>query len=277
MNYQGTHRIQFGHKLTPAVKGLIIINTFIFIVMMLSGFNRANYIYLVRTFGLTPIMVTGNFAIWQFITYMFLHGGIAHVFFNMFGLWMFGCELESKWGSKEFLVYYLLTGLGGGLLTYLFLFNSSVPTIGASASIFGILTAYGLLFPDRKILLFFVIPIKAIYFVMIFGLMELFSSFNPGNSSIAYIAHLGGMATGVLYLFLIKKINLSFKKLRISLRIKFLIKKLQLNRYTKKRKQVEKLLEKVSSQGIHSLTEGEKKFLHKTRLEYSDKDDSTLH
>jgi membrane associated rhomboid family serine protease len=139
--------------------------------------------------------------IWQVFTYMFLHGGIWHVLFNMFALWMFGPQLERVWGSRGFLKYFFVTGAGAALINLAFNFGSTAPTIGASGAIFGLLVAYGLLFPENVILLYFLIPIKAKYFVLLFAGLELLMEFSSHSTDgVAHLAHLGGMAVGFLYL-----------------------------------------------------------------------------
>jgi len=255
--------------LPPVVKNLLIINGLFFLATLALG----------NTFGIDLYRVLGlhfpgaqNFAPYQFITYMFMHGGFTHLFFNMFALWMFGNVLENVWGPKRFVVYYLITGLGAALLHYAVLYWQMFPTlravnmvlenpdheslklffeseyfkvtsleiqnnfrlflrdynslindspneamvrainflnqyrvdflnapvvVGASGAVFGILLAFGMLFPNSLIYLFFAIPIKAKYFVMIYGAMELyFGIANRPGSNVAHFAHLGGMLFG---------------------------------------------------------------------------------
>ena len=190
----------YRHGLPKAVKALLIINAAIFVAATLLGLNRL----LNLLFGLMPILVLRKFMIWQFFTYMFLHGSLGHIGFNMFALWMFGTELEYSWGTKDFLKYYIVCGIGGGLLvwfTSLFgLSNPAAITIGASGAIFGLLVAYGMMWPDRIILVFGVLPMKALHFVIIFAALDLFQGFSAVNSGIAYFAHIGGGLTGFIYL-----------------------------------------------------------------------------
>jgi membrane associated rhomboid family serine protease len=134
---------------------------------------------------------------------MFMHGSFWHLFFNMFALWMFGVELEHVWGPRRFLVYYLACGLGAAALHFLL---SSVAIIGASGAVFGILLAYGFMFPNRQLMLLFPpIPLKAKYFVIGYGLIELLSGFNGSSDGIAHFAHLGGMAVGLVLLLIWRK------------------------------------------------------------------------
>jgi membrane associated rhomboid family serine protease len=157
-----------------------------------------------KLFALNPIGSTVfPFYPWQLVTYMFMHGGFWHLFMNMFALWMFGMELENIWGSKKFFSYYMTCGIGAALANLFLsplLTDINVPTVGASGAIIGILVAFGLMFPDRPIFLYFLFPIKAKYFVLIYMFIELLSIGSAGN--IAHIAHLGGGLVGFVYLLL---------------------------------------------------------------------------
>lgn len=185
--------------LTPAIKWLIISNVAVFLLGWAAPSLNQFFIYY---FALIPSFVVKRFFIWQLATYLFLHGGIWHILFNMLALWMFGSDLETTWGTRRFLRYYFFTGIGAGLcvvaLNYFFS-NPNVPTIGASGAIYGILMAWAVLWPDRIILFSFLFPMKVKYFVMIFGAIELLNSFNV-NSGVSSFAHLGGMAVGYLFL-----------------------------------------------------------------------------
>lgn len=188
--------------MTPVVKGLLIANVAVFLVQTLAGGGMNGRIGLVSQLGaFTPYQAVNQFQIWRFGTYMFLHGGLGHIAFNMFGLWMFGSQIEALWGQRTFLTYYLLCGLGGSILYGLFnLVGMGAHTymLGASAAVFGVLLAYGMMFPNNVILIMFILPMKAKYAVLLFGLIELLSI--PGNSGIANLAHLGGMLAGFIFL-----------------------------------------------------------------------------
>jgi membrane associated rhomboid family serine protease len=157
------------------------------------------------TFGLMPGAVVHEFRLWQLVTYMFLHGGPWHILFNMLALWMFGTELERIWGTRYFLKFYFVTGIGAGVLTVLvsllpFGFADELRqsiVIGASGAIYGLLLAYALYFPDRPILLL-LFPIPAKYFVMIMGALAFYMSL--GESGVANATHLGGLLVGYLFL-----------------------------------------------------------------------------
>lgn len=175
--------------LSPAVKALIIANVTMFVVMPFVP-SVAAYLPLVRA----DVM---HGRVWELVTYMFLHGTVGHIFFNMLALWMFGTELERMWGTPFFVRYYFATGIAAGISTIVF---STAPTIGASGAIYGLLLAYGLTFPNRPLLLFLVFPVPAKYAVMIFGAIELFLSASDMGGSVAHVAHLGGLAAGYLLL-----------------------------------------------------------------------------
>lgn len=197
--------ISFGPgRLSPTLLGLIAANVIVFFAQeILSGFGFG----LNWAFGLRPADVVGSFKLWELVTYMFLHQGVFHILFNMLALWMFGAELERLWGSREFLKFYFVTGVGAGLLTVLvsllpFGFAAPLYTsiiIGASGAIYGLLLAYGLRFPDRPIYMYFVFPVPAKYFVLLMGLLAFYASIAE-RSDIANVTHLGGLLVAYLYL-----------------------------------------------------------------------------
>jgi len=185
---------------STALKALIGANVVMFVV---TSFVQSLVPYL----GLVPAFVVHDFWLWQVATYMFLHGGIFHIVFNMLALWMFGAELERTWGTRYFLKFYFITGIGAGVLTVVF---SQLPfgfaqqlqrsiIIGASGSVYGLLLAYALYFPDRPIYMYFVFPIPAKVFVAIMGAIAFFSSLSEAGG-VANATHLGGLL--VAYLFL---------------------------------------------------------------------------
>lgn len=187
----------------PGVKWLLIINTALFLLFFLAV--RTDFGQFFRLFGLVPRAVIQHFAIWQLVTYMFLHDpfSFGHILFNMLTLWMFGMDLERTWGTKRFLTYYFVCGIGAGICDVtanLFFGNLNTWTIGASGAIYGLLLAFALLFPDREILFFFLFPLKAKYFVMIIGAIAFLSSLGGSTSGVSHVAHLGGMLFGYAYL-----------------------------------------------------------------------------
>ncbi|MCM3878734.1 MAG: rhomboid family intramembrane serine protease [Vicinamibacterales bacterium] len=183
--------------LSPAIKALIITNAVVFLL------SRYVFPWMTEFLGLMPAAIFQQLRLWQLVTYMFLHGGIGHILFNMLALWMFGTELERMWGTPAFLRYYFATGIAAGVTTILFSilpFEVTAPlydsvTIGASGAIFGLLLAYGLIFPNRTILLV-VFPIPAKYFVMIVGVIVLLQAVEGSGSGVAHITHLGGLVAG---------------------------------------------------------------------------------
>jgi membrane associated rhomboid family serine protease len=150
-SYRSTVNFGFNYGITPVVKKLIIANVAAFVFMVLAGAGGGGQI-IHSLLMLTPYRITHQFAVWQLVTYMFLHAGFWHILFNMFALWMFGCDLERTWGSRRFLYYYFITGIGAGATVVLLSPFSPVATVGASGAIYGVLLAYGLLFPNRIIL-----------------------------------------------------------------------------------------------------------------------------
>ena len=185
--------------LTFAVKWIIILNVVIFVITMFAS-------NIVQYFGLIPEVVIERGWLWQLVTYMFLHAGPMHILFNMLGVWMFGVELERRWGTNFFIKYYAVCGIGGGLTfiaVSLLPFAATAPayetvTVGASGALFGLLIAYAIYWPERPILLLmFFVPAKV--FVMIYGALALLNTFQPSRG-VADAAHLGGMVFGYLYL-----------------------------------------------------------------------------
>ena len=180
--------------LPPVTQALLLVNVAIFCIdqLLLGGL-------LSQRFALWPL--GPNFAPYQVVTYAFLHGSIGHLFFNMLGLWMFGAELERVWGPRRFLQFYfasVLAAAGMQLLVNMLL-GSPFPTVGASGGLFGLLLAFGMMFPNRTILpLFPPIPMKAKTFVMVFGGLELLLGVTGTQSGVAHFAHLGGMLGGYL-------------------------------------------------------------------------------
>jgi len=186
--------------ISTALKVLIAVTVAIFIAQLV-------FPILTDVLGLHPVLVLRYLWIWQLGSYMFLHGGLFHILFNMLALWMFGTELERIWGTRYFLKFYLVTGIGAGALTVLF---SLLPfgfaqqvhysnVIGASGAIYGLLLAYAIYFPDRPIYMYFVFPIPAKIFVAIMGAIAFLSSLGD-SGGVANATHLGGLI--VAYLFL---------------------------------------------------------------------------
>lgn len=179
----------------PVTQALLLINVAAFLLDALTG-N-----WFVVLFALWPL--GDRFLPWQVFTYAFLHGSIGHLFFNMLGLWIFGAELERLWGPKRFIQFYVASVLAAAATQLVFtaILGSPYPTVGASGGLFGLLLAFGMLFPNRTIMpLFPPIPMKAKYFVAIYGGLELLFGVSGTASGVAHFAHLGGMLGGFLML-----------------------------------------------------------------------------
>lgn len=213
------YRIQGFSFLPPVVKNLLILNVLFFLADITLSTRGID---LTRWLGL-HYFTAKDFYPFQFVTYMFMHGNFSHLFFNMFALWMFGYALENYWGSKRFLAYYLITGIGAGLLQCGVLawelagaahvyapaalqhHIDQIVTVGASGAVFGILLAFGMCFPNVPIYLYFFIPIKAKWFVIIYGVIELFAGISGTADGVAHFAHLGGMIFGFFLILYWKK------------------------------------------------------------------------
>lgn len=178
-------------------RNLLIINFLVYAADMVLEMYGINISYL----GGLHFFGSPDFHFYQFLTYQFLHGSFTHIFFNMFALWMFGCVIERMWGPKRYLLYYLICGIGAGLCQELvqFLTDSYSLTIGASGAVYGILLAFGMMFPEERMFVFpLPVPIKAKWFVIGYAGIELFSAINLAGDGVAHMAHLGGMLFGFL-------------------------------------------------------------------------------
>ena len=252
---------------TDAIKFIISINFLIFILQYLSGMEDE----LFTVFGIVPSKTFGELMLWQPFTYLFFHGGIWHVLINMFVLWMFGSELEKFWGKKEFLRFFFITGIGSGLITILFSLSSTNPVVGASGAIYGVLLAYGFMFPNRLVYLYFLIPIKVKYLVMLIGAIAFFSSLNPGNSNISHLTHLSGMVIGFIYL----RSSINWNTINhFVIHRKDEIKRHYEDKKNEKREalklQVDAILDKINDVGYDNLSESEREFLFKASKNLSE-------
>ncbi len=259
---------------TDAIKLIISINFLIFILQYFSGIEEK----LFTIFGIVPSKTFGELMLWQPFTYLFFHGGIWHVLINMFVLWMFGSELEKYWGKREFLRFFFVTGVGSGLVTVLFSLSSFTPVVGASGAIYGVLLAYGLMFPNRLVYLYFLIPIKVKYLVILIGTIAFFSSLNPGYSNISHLTHLSGMIIGFVYLRSNLSSNLNWNTIN-----HFVIhRKNEIKRHYKDKKnekrealklKVDAVLDKINEKGYDSLSKSEREFLFTASKKLSQEED----
>lgn len=194
-NYRTEIRFGFADRLTPAVKVLLIANAVVFVFQALFD----PYVY--RWFTLSaPLVLPWNFQLWRVFSYMFLHGDFWHLFWNMFGLFMFGCAIEQEWGSRSFYRYYFLCGLGGALFAFIPygpIYGATI--LGASGAIYGILLAFAVMYPRQPILVFFVLPVEARWLVLFYGIIAFTSAFS-GAQGVAHAVHLGGLVTGYVLL-----------------------------------------------------------------------------
>ncbi len=193
----------FGGPLTPRVKFLIGACVVGFLLQMVLEETAAGAT-LYWVIGLVPALFWQKFFVWQLVTYVFLHGSLSHLLFNLLALWIFGGEVERSMGSRRFIQYFFITAIGAGICTVLLtpILSPrllSVPVVGASGGIYGLLLAYAWFFPERYIYLWFLVPMKAKHFVLLFGAIAFFFSFKAPGSGVAHLAHLGGILFGLLY------------------------------------------------------------------------------
>jgi membrane associated rhomboid family serine protease len=197
-----------GSGLPPGVKFLLIANCAVFLVQF---FSRGHLDAFFSYFALIPAEVVKSLFIWQLATYMFLHGGILHLVFNMLAVWWFGRDLEDVWGTRAFLRFYFLSGSLAGacvvLADYLF-GNPTIPMIGSSGAVYGILAATAALWPDRELLFYFLFPLKIKYFVLIVAAITFFQSFGAGGG-VANIALLSGFVFGYVLVKMPRKRGVS--------------------------------------------------------------------
>ncbi len=274
--YQRTMQFGFGGSLTPVVKKLLIANGAVFVLQFLLPGN-----ILIKYFALFPNQVITQFALWQLVTYMFLHGNLWHIFFNMFTLFMFGREVEHYFGSKKFTQFYALAGISGGICHILFNWGASIPVVGASAAIYGVLVAFAVLFPHRVItlLLFFILPIqlKARTLVFIFVGLSLFmglqSQLYGTLENVAHLAHLGGALAGYLYLKHRYLFGSAVKKVTEFQRQQQEKQRLKREAELKERKQeIDRILDHINDVGYENISDEEKDILKKAS-DYLSKND----
>ncbi len=288
--YQRSMNIRFGGPMTPAVKQLMIINGSVFILQQIVGLFSPNMLEAI--FGISHLEFVEKFKLWQPLTYMFLHGGWLHIIFNLLGLWMFGGELEQIWGKGRFFRYYILSGVGAGFFIammnyYVALrFGTSAVTIGASGAIYAILLAYGLTWPNREVLLYFLFPIKIKYLLIAFGLMEFFGTISSAagtGGNISHIGHVGGLIAGfILYRSFMKGkvksnvVKISFFR-RLTKNVRVRQKKKDIEIRIEAKKIIDETLGKIAKSGMSSLTPEEKKRLEWARKHYYPSSEDILH
>lgn len=198
----GPMNVSFGPgPMTRAVQTIVIGNIVVFVAMMVARSP------IIDVFGLTPQAVVTQGRVWQLATYLFLHADVFHILFNMLSVWMFGVDLERRWGTQAFVKYYAVTGVGAGVCTVLASLlpfgpgSYAIPTIGASGAVYGLLMAWGIVFPHRTILFLGIFPLTARVFVLIMGAIVFAQALGQGGgTAVAHVAHLGGLVVGYWYL-----------------------------------------------------------------------------
>ncbi|MBI5114930.1 rhomboid family intramembrane serine protease [Candidatus Poribacteria bacterium] len=261
--YYGGSEYRFSVRISYAVKLLIIANIATFFIQQICSLAfRTDYLALFL--GLNSFRVLQGM-IWQLVTYMFLHYDLFHLLFNMLALWMFGSDVEEELSTRQFLRFYFFTGIGAGLLSFLTSIGVNTVTIGASGAIFGILVAFGMLFPNRIVLVFFFFPMRAKNFVILFGAIELWMTLSAGPrmGGVARFAHLGGMLFGYLYLKFGDRIRWSIPRIRFSRHSGVRETEAEWMRFM--REEVDPILDKIGREGIHSLSRKERGILKKAR------------
>jgi membrane associated rhomboid family serine protease len=222
---------------------------------------------------LTPRLAVEHFQVWQFFTYMFLHGSFWHLFFNMLMLWFLGTMIESVWGSARFMRYYVICGIGGGILHAVLQYNASV--VGASGAIFGLYFAAAMLFPDQQMYLYFLIPVKIKYLVMGLTVMQLANGI-AGPSGVAYFAHLGGMLAGAIMFRseILRRLRFNAgprRRWQAHIREQ----RRQDEETTTSRSNIDSILDKISAKGYDTLTPTEKRILENYSRQRNDSSDPT--
>lgn len=239
-----------GFSTSSVVTKIVLANVAVFILQHIFPVQVA------RLFALSPRMVVDQFYFWQPFTYMFLHYDLRHLLFNMFIIWIFGSALESVWGGRRLLNYYIICGLGGAAFSIIFTYDNMI--LGASAAGFGLMLAYAMLFPDNYLYIWFLFPVKAKYLVLFLAVLQ----FLPGifgPTRIAYFAHLGGLVTGMLFFRREISAMRFFSRSRRTLR-KYADKKT--SEYdSQERQKVDSILDKIASKGYEDLSTTERRIL----------------
>lgn len=268
-NYSGSSGFG-GYHLTPWVKRLMIANGVVFLATWALP-------WLIGYLAFVPSGVF--YRPWTVFTYMFTHGGFWHIFFNLLALFFFGPPLEERWGSKEFIKYYFICGLGGAALSFLFAFNSAV--VGASAAVYGVMLAFAMMWPDIPIYIWGIFPVKAKWLVIALVVLSILSAFGGGTGDgVAHFAHLGGFAAGFLYIKIDSATGNPLQRMRkLVARRRF---KVVPGGATPPREaprpkrreddhmldEVDRVLDKISTQGMASLTPEERKLLDEMSRRY---------
>ncbi len=197
----------------PVVKNLLILNGLFYLAQIAVEVTYSDVLArLLNALALYPlgapeagysifgpgVVDIPGFWPWQLVSYAFLHGGFGHIFFNLFLLWMFGMRIENDWGSRRFAIFYFACVIGAGLIQMVAMYGTGIPTVGASGGVFGILLAFGMMYPDEPIYLYFLVPVKAKWLVIGLGVFSIVAGLTGAQAGIAHYAHLGGMIFGFI-------------------------------------------------------------------------------
>ncbi len=266
---QPTRGFTFGYGFTPWVQRIIIAN----VTVYLLGLAVPS---LEQWLAFVPAETLAR--PWTVVTYMFVHGGFLHLFFNMLILYFFGPPLESMWGGKEFLKFYFVAGLSGAVFSYLFAFNAGV--VGASAAIYGVMLAFAMNWPDSQVYIWFLFPVKIKWLVAFLAAVSVFSLVGGRSDGIAHFAHLGGFVGGFLYLKLQDRVGIQVEQLRKTVaRRKFSVSaggddggpappRPGSRAEDKVLDEVDRVLDKISESGLQSLTDEELELLDRVSKKY---------
>mgnify|MGYP001076068422 CR=1 FL=1 len=203
MSEQPDYRPPVPERYSNATVALIVINVAVYLIGLVYP---RSLLYL----ALIPRLVIGEHWFWQVASYMFVHGGMTHILFNMLALFIFGVPLERRLGSREFLLYYFVSGIGAGLATLAvnwYTGMASIPVVGASGAVYGVLLAYATFYPNTRIIIFWLLPVRAPVAVLIFAALALYSELTGTASGVAHLTHLAGLVFGFLYLLVRLRIN----------------------------------------------------------------------
>lgn len=265
--YYTSNPIRTGRNVSSAVKWLLIINCGVYIIQLLANRSLLEII-IIKYLALIPLQIKTNFYLWQFVTYMFLHGSITHILFNMLALWLLGTHVERHIGKNKFLMLYFLCGTGAGIISFLANTSCAYPTLGASAGVLGVLTAFAFFWPNQYILLYFIIPIKVKWLVIGYAIISYFMIPKSSTQGIAHLAHLSGIVISYLFLlFTSKKFEDGMILIRQPFKIKSFFRnlwhKIKPSKSRNKEPDILRILKKVDRMGINSLTPEELDILKK--------------
>ncbi len=268
-NAPNQYKIGFDTRLPAGIKWLLITNAAIFVIELFDGSGS-----LISYFGLTPNAVITGPLVYQVVTYMFLHDphSIFHVLFNMLMLWMFGSEIERLWGTRRFLKFYLAAGTLAGIFTVIMTPHSNVPHIGASGAVLAVLVAFAVLWPNRTVLLWFLIPIRVKYLMMFIVGMDLIVVLAGASDGIAHWTHIGGALFGLFYM---RGAGVSgfIRNRAVGVRSRRKDKREEKAREEadKLMDEVDRILDKINEVGLDNLTEKERKILERASSQLSRK------